>query len=183
MMRSKNVLVLLSGGIDSSALIYYYKSLSFTVKAMFVDYGQPAAIAEKVSAVKISEYYDVELLTIQLGFSIKLIGFEYSMRNALLINTALSYETDSYNLLALGIHSGTSYYDCSEEFINCYQRIIDGHFSGKVNLDAPFINLDKAEVYKYAKSINLPVNYTFSCENSSNIACNVCPSCKDRVRY
>ncbi len=178
-----SVLVLLSGGIDSSALIHYYKSLSFDTKALFIDYGQPTAKVERLSAKLITEYYDIELLTIELGFFIKTIGYEYSMRNALLINTALSANIDAFNVLAIGIHSGTDYYDSSLSFVIQYQEIIDGCFRGKIKLDTPFIDFKKSEVYEYAKSINLPIEKTYSCEVSETLPCNMCPSCKDRARY
>ncbi len=38
--ESKNALVLLSGGIDSSACLVFYLAQGFSISALFVDYGQ-----------------------------------------------------------------------------------------------------------------------------------------------
>jgi len=43
-MRKKEspALILLSGGIDSTACVHYYLDQKFDVKAVFIDYGQKA---------------------------------------------------------------------------------------------------------------------------------------------
>jgi 7-cyano-7-deazaguanine synthase len=38
----KHVLVLSSGGVDSTGCIQFFKKLKFEVEAIFFDYGQPA---------------------------------------------------------------------------------------------------------------------------------------------
>ena len=43
MNRNQNyVRALVSGGIDSTACINFYKNLNFDVEAIFVDFGQPS---------------------------------------------------------------------------------------------------------------------------------------------
>jgi len=53
----KSALILLSGGIDSTACIHYYLDGKFDVKAVFLDYGQKARVRELSSAKKIAKYY------------------------------------------------------------------------------------------------------------------------------
>jgi len=40
-MTARKVLVLASGGIDSTACLFYYKELGHEIEALFVDYGHP----------------------------------------------------------------------------------------------------------------------------------------------
>ena len=44
------MVVLLSGGIDSAAVLAAYMSPRHPVKALFVDYGQPARRSERAAA-------------------------------------------------------------------------------------------------------------------------------------
>ena len=59
-LTDKNVLVLLSGGIDSTC-IHYYQNLGYNVKGLFIDYGQPAANQENIIK-KISDILKIDFL-------------------------------------------------------------------------------------------------------------------------
>jgi len=45
-MATKRALVLASGGIDSTACLFYYKELGYDVEALFVDYRHPANVSD-----------------------------------------------------------------------------------------------------------------------------------------
>src|SRR5574340_1237820 len=84
-----NVIVLLSGGIDSSACINYYLQQGYQPKAFFVDYGQVVCKKENESAKKIAAHYGVELETINIDMAERFGKGELSGRNALFIFAAL----------------------------------------------------------------------------------------------
>jgi len=178
--KQKTVLVLLSGGIDSTACLNYYLKEKFDVIAVFIDYGQKAKTNELKSAKKIAEYYKVRLEEITLQtkkiFSIgEIIG-----RNAFLIISAIMYAPEFKGLISLGIHSGTIYYDCSESFVKSMNEILIGYTNGQVELDTPLLKWDKYMIYQYCKDNKIPIHLTYSCENGGEPTCGSCLSCLDR---
>ena len=50
----------------------------------------------------------------------------------------------------------------------------------KVNVCAPFVNMNKAEVVKTGLAINVPYEYTWSCYEGGDKQCGVCGTCRDR---
>ena len=50
--EKRGVIILLSGGIDSAACLHYYLKEKFSVRALFVNYGQAAGEREYESAKK-----------------------------------------------------------------------------------------------------------------------------------
>lgn len=60
-----NVLVLLSGGIDSSCCVAFYRQAGHAVTGVFVDYGQPVSQQEERSARAIGRHYTIPLHVIR----------------------------------------------------------------------------------------------------------------------
>ncbi|MFJ8518989.1 7-cyano-7-deazaguanine synthase [Lysinibacillus xylanilyticus] len=181
--KSNTVLVLASGGIDSAAVIKYYLSKNYMVSVLFYNYQQATKDKELKAIQSICDYYEVKLTKISLGFSLKNIKGEYVGRNALFLTIALSFLPSSYSRVAMGIHSGTPYYDCSETFLLDYQEILDGYFGGTVLFEAPFLHFTKEQIIDFCMTENVPINLTYSCERGSEEICNECPSCIDRSVY
>lgn len=171
---------MLSGGIDSTACIYYYLSQGFNIKGLFIDYGQSPAKKEKFSAVKIASHYDIKLDIVQFrGFG-KYQKGEIKGRNAILVLIPLLLYTKFNGVISMGIHKDTPYYDCSESFVNDIKVIINGYTNGEVTLDAPFLKWNKKMVYDYCKLNKIPIHLTHSCEVGVDKPCGKCLSCKDR---
>jgi len=172
--------VLLSGGIDSAACVRYYLDMNFRVKGLFIDYGQGARDNERKSATQIAKYYGIPLDKISLS-PVKHFGpGEIRGRNAFFIMGVLLFYPRLKGILSLGIHSGTPYYDCSEQFIRDIKTIVDGYTSGEVRIEAPFLTWDKAMIYTYCKEKVIPIDLTYSCEAGTTPPCGKCRSCKDR---
>jgi 7-cyano-7-deazaguanine synthase len=182
-MRRSNrstVTVLLSGGIDSTACVHFYIRQRFRVRPVFVDYGQPASKAESKSARAVSAFYRLPLRTISIhGPRIPRSG-EILARNLALVSSALMDVGLGTNLIALGIHAGTRYFDCSRAFTRLCERLLEGYTDGRVRIAAPFLAMNKGQVWKYCKLNHVPVNLTWSCEASSTKPCGKCLSCKDK---
>ena len=178
--KEANVTVLLSGGIDSSACLHFYLHQGSTPRPLFVDYGQPAARAEAESALAICTFYKVRLKTVKIkGPKIPKSG-EIMGRNLALISCALLDTGTDSNLIALGIHTGTNYFDCGEDFIKVCGTLLDGYSDGRARLAVPFLALNKAEIWRYCKENAVPLNLTWSCETNNKKACGMCLSCKDK---
>jgi 7-cyano-7-deazaguanine synthase len=178
--NSPVVCVLLSGGIDSSACVHYFRDQGSVVHALNVDYGQKAARAERKSARSIAGYFGVEFHEV----ACKGIGTYgpgvVPNRNALLLSLAAMRLGRIGGIAAIGIHDGTAYGDCSGAFLRAYRRVVDLSSDGRTQLAAPFLTWNKADIIAYASSSNLPFHLTYSCELGTRAPCGKCLSCKDR---
>jgi len=173
-------LVLLSGGVDSSCCVAFYRRLGYDVRGVFVDYGQPVNQKEEQSAKAIADHYSISVDIIRCsGPSVDFHG-EISGRNAFLVFAALLYVPQLTGLLALGIHAGTEYYDCSEHFAYAVNDILSGYRNGAAVLATPFLNWTKHEVYDFCIEHLVPIQLTWSCEVGPSSPCGRCSSCKDR---
>lgn len=180
--NAHRVLVLLSGGIDSSTCIAFYHEQGLTVKALFVDYGQPGARLERVAATAISRHYGIELHEANVrGVAGTPEGFVPG-RNVLLVAAALSTVVPDSGLIALGIHAGTPYPDCKPGFLTACQGLADVYHGGAVRVAAPFVEWSKADILTAARNLKVPLQRTYSCEAGKAVACGVCLSCLDRAR-
>lgn len=177
----KEVCVLLGGGIDSTALIPFYLSRGDTIQGLHFDYGQPNGEAELRAIRAVGIHYDVPVKNIELGLPIVSVRGEYLCRNAVLLLGAASILDSTDGRLSIGIHSGTPYYDCSTSFLTDIQRLLDGYFGGTVQVEAPFLEFTKRDVFDFCLRHRVPVDLTFSCERSNNNPCGECGSCKERM--
>ena len=179
---NSDVLMLLSGGLDSAACLKFYLDLGRTVTTMFVDYQQPTAEMEYAASTFISKFFGVELITISCnGMASKEPGL-INARNAFLLSLALMEAPASVSSIALGVHSGTNYKDCSTGFIQKMQDIFDIYAENgqkKIHIAAPFIEWNKHEIWMFAKNNDVPVDATYSCERGGKMPCGECLSCLD----
>ena len=177
----RRALVLASGGIDSTACLFYYKELGHEVEAIFVDYGHPANYEEHKHLKSLCNRYSIPLSLIKVsGMDIGL-KWEIRGRNGFFILTALMAKPTFTGLLSLGIHSDSSYYDCGKRFIELMSNLVSDYTQGTVQLDHPFVDMDKVDIVKYCKSHKVPLELTYSCQIGSLPPCGKCPSCKDRL--
>lgn len=178
-MHEEYVLLLLSGGIDSTACLHFYKDQFSEVDCLFVDYGQPALDMERRAVRSISDYYSINLKELQISGSLEQKDGEFFGRNALFLTLALTQFRAKSGLIAIGIHAGTGYDDCSFDFKRSMQGLFDQYKSKSVEVGAPFINWTKNEIWDYCREIKIPLNLTYSCELGLEQPCNKCKTCKD----
>ena len=174
------VAVLVSGGIDSAALLAFYLRQRFNVRALFVDFGQPAAKQESRAARAVCKHYDVRLSIITVKAGTPFSVGEVFGRNAFLVFAALLACGAEPRMIAVGIHAGSPYYDCGEGFLKSMQTVIDGYAAGGIKVAAPFLEWDKQTIWEFCKKVGVPVNSTYSCERGGGHVCGRCRSCKDR---
>lgn len=175
------IAVLLSGGIDSSACLHLLTETGRPCETLFVNYGQAAKVAEERSAHQVARHYRVPLRIIELkGTTHKADGL-IPARNLMLLSIALMERSPSVTSIALGIHAGTQYPDCSEEFLARAQGVTELCQPERVEVVAPFATWMKGDIICYCQEEQVPVNLTYSCELGDE-PCGRCLSCKDRMR-
>src|SRR5262249_49901541 len=152
------------GGIDSTACASFLLAQSYAVDGLFIDYGQAAAEREHQAVEAISRHLGISLQVVgstsDTGFSTG----ELTGRNAFFIFAALLFTRGRSGMIALGIHAGTQYYDCSEPFLKSISTVVSELTNGCVSVFAPFLTWSKRDVHDYFVSSRLPLDLTYSCE-------------------
>lgn len=174
-------LVLLSGGLDSVALVSFYRASGRDMLALYVDYGQLAARYERRAAVNVASHYGIDLIEITYTGVKKFSNGYIPGRNALLLSVALTEFPESSGVVSIGIHSGTDYVDSWGSFIEKMQDVYDVYADGRIQVDAPFLEWNKGQVYSLCINNRVPVELTYSCEVGTSPPCGQCLSCRDRI--
>jgi 7-cyano-7-deazaguanine synthase len=177
--RKNYVLILTSGGIDSTACICYYKRMKFNVEALFVDYGQIAKKKEIKAITLIAKYYKIKLNMITVKNTMAYTDGMILGRNAFLFFFALMNFKNAHGIIASGVHANTPYYDCSPMFIKDIQKIYDQYSQGTIKINAPFLHFNKKEIIQYCKLQKVPLKLTYSCELGLKQPCGKCATCRD----
>lgn len=206
-----DVVLLLSGGIDSTTALYKYKNEGKNVLCLIFDYGQ-SLIKEvdiaKNNAIRLG--MDYKIVKIDLSFSdssCSLISdnpiatgrsFEQidnnvptsyvEFRNGILLSYAVMLaECHKIPVIAGGFNGLQSgqYYDDTYEFIKAFEKAANAGTSPQyhVQIEAPFSKMEKSEIVKYGMSLGIDYEkYTWSCYKNGESPCNECDSCKQRIR-
>lgn len=183
MFAERKAAVLMSGGIDSTSCVHLLKDQGFAVHGIFVDYGQAARQQERLAVDRLKLLFDIDVHYLMVS---SLEGFgagELVGRNAYLISSAMFLGGIQQGVLAIGVHAGTPYYDCSPGFIDRMKQITEEHTDGHLTVSAPFLSWDKGKVYRYFGEAGLPIEATYSCELGTVPPCGACASCHDRRRF
>jgi 7-cyano-7-deazaguanine synthase len=179
----KKVVVLASGGLDSTACIAYYLHHGYPVELLWVNYEQKAARMERLAIRRVARFYKLPLQTIQikgLKWKADKNNPEYPGRNAIMAlcgATSLFHES---GLISMGIHAGTNYVDCSEAFQQQIANMIALLFHGAVAVDFPFATWSKADIAQFSVQYDAPIQLTYSCLEGTQPPCGKCESCLER---
>lgn len=179
-LEDSEILVLLSGGIDSTACLNFYVELSLPVCALFIDYKQPALQYEYDAAQAVAAHYKLPLIKGEWNGMLHSEPGYIQSRNLFLLSAALLEAPKSITAISIGIHAGTEYADCSPEFIAATQNIFDIYTGSKIHITAPFITWHKQDILQYVSDNNVPTHMTYSCEAGLKSGCGKCLSCLDR---
>lgn len=110
-------------------------------------------------------------------------------RNGLMLSAIAAlamakYPEDEVDIY-LGAHAddaaGNAYADCSEQFTEAIGKAIFIGTYEKVNLKAPLVNWNKAQVVKKGLELKVPYELTWSCYNGGDKPCGKCGTCIDRA--
>lgn len=200
-----NTVLIYSGGLDSTVLLYRLLEMGDRVRCLSVDYGQRHR-RELESARAICEEAGVEHLVADLsGLSPVLQGSaltsseiavpeghytDVSMkqtvvpnRNMLLLSVGISWAVSTKaDAVAYAAHGGdhTIYPDCRPAFFAAMQaaaELADWH---QVSLLAPFITMNKGEIASLGAELGAPLEKTWSCYKGGEAHCGACGTCVER---
>ncbi len=210
-LNNKSVVILTSGGLDSSTVAGLAKNLKAKIIGLSFDYGQRHN-RELKAAKKIAKYFEYEehkIIKLDLaswggssltdtqkkiptnGVNPKIIPNTYVPgRNTIFISVALSYaEAINADLIGLGVNSldYSGYPDCRPDYIEQFQKLANlsnkrGRENRPIKLWTPLINLNKEEIIELAFINNVPIEATWSCYLGGKKPCEKCDSCRIRIK-
>lgn len=110
-------------------------------------------------------------------------------RNGLMLAAVASFAVSTYpdNIvhIYIGAHAddaaGNAYADCSEAFTSAMFDAISIGTYNKVFVEAPLVDMNKAQVVKAGLNLHVPYSLTWSCYEGGDKACGTCGTCIDRL--
>lgn len=107
-------------------------------------------------------------------------------RNGLFLSVAASLAIqNNCQVVVYGAHkddaAGSAYPDCSIDFNEAINSAIREGSGGKVEIIAPFIDKNKADIVKEGLRLSVPFELTWSCYEGGEMPCGVCGTCRDRI--
>ncbi len=205
----KNIIVLVSGGMDSATLLWLAKKEFDEVYAISFDYGQKHKIeldfAKQLTEIAgVKKHFIVEIPHLKgiegsalTDENIEVPSEEYPnqppittvpMRNLNFLSIAASF-CDVYEIenIGIGIHSVDSPYpDCRAEFASSAEAAINSSSvmvakkKNRIRVYTPFLGMTKADVLKIGIDLGVPYEKTYSCYKGTIPPCGECATCQQR---
>jgi len=204
MKQSKTVLIY-SGGIDSTVLLYDLLNSGHDVQALSVNYGQRHSkeldCAKSLCKQLNVEHHAADLTALNPLLSgssltsphVQVPEGHYedeSMkatvvpnRNMILLSIATGWAMSTgASSVSYAAHSGDRaiYPDCREEFADAMNSVMEIAGWDKVSLNRPFSSLTKADIVKLGDELDVPFEQTWSCYKGGQVHCGVCGTCVER---
>lgn len=203
-MKSRpTVLLLLSGGMDSTVLLAYYLSKGYNVNTISIDYGQ-THVTECLYAEKIAGHYKVNHRHIELDKIFNMIPsaltgngtykdasyadggmMEVPMRNTIMLSIIAGIaKSNNIGIIAYAAHVDMSgnesvYPDCTTAFLNAIDKVME--IQG-IKVEAPFLKdrMTKADIAELGVRLGVDFNMTYSCYHGGKKPCGKCATCIER---
>ncbi|HEU0127412.1 MAG TPA: 7-cyano-7-deazaguanine synthase QueC, partial [Pseudonocardiaceae bacterium] len=188
----EHVVLILSGGLDSTVLGYRLRACGSRLTMLSFDYGQrhqrelEYAGRTAVKLAGVHQVIDLSAISgLLAGSSLTDTAIEVpkghytdlSMRvtvvpnrNAIMLDVAVAQAVVvKAGAVAFGVHAGDHpiYPDCRSAFLNAYQRMVllanEGFLAPQFAVLAPFIGLSKADIVTIGAELGVPFADTWSC--------------------
>jgi 7-cyano-7-deazaguanine synthase len=210
-MGKRLAVLIFSGGMDSTVLLWDYLSRDYRVLCLTFDYGQrhwrEIGAADRLVHLARQQFgkSNVEWIRIKAGWSHLLknnsqTGVEevpeghYTDENMkktvvpnrnmvfLAMATSVAIEQKA-DVLAFGAHGGDHaiYPDCRVAFVLAMAHAIGLADWHKVILEAPFVAWNKSEIARLGDKLKVPFAQTWSCYKGGEKHCGKCGTCVERA--
>lgn len=207
---SDKAVVLVSGGLDSSTVLALALQQGYRCYTLSFDYGQrhrsELEAAKRVSELmKVEEHKIVRLDLGTIGGSAltdttidvpeqETAGIPVTYvpaRNTVFLSIALGWaEVLEADTIFLGVNAVdySGYPDCRPEYISSFETMANlatraGVEGNKLSIQAPLMDMTKAEIISAGTSLGVDYSQTVSCYQASidGLACGKCDSCRLRI--
>lgn len=206
-MDNKKALVVFSGGLDSTVLLYKCVKLNKyrEVNAVTFSYGSKHNYEEAKRAEKTANILGVKWQKIEMDFIGQIFKSNllqnggdipeghYSeaimkktvvpFRNGIMLAIAAGLaESNELDLIVLGNHHGDHaiYPDCRPSFISSMADAIKNGTYSNLQLESPFCDWTKSQIIEMGDDIDTDFKNTYSCYKGGEVHCGVCSTCFER---
>jgi 7-cyano-7-deazaguanine synthase len=201
MSRETNCVVLLSGGLDSTVMLYWIKERYDKVFPLYINYGSSHMANEFCAAITTCKDLKLDLETVIITGSIfsgssltnkevktpddlkDTINVVVPFRNLNMISLAASY-ADKVDAGVIAISPTAEdrevFRDCRREFYDALEVSLKygSKYEQTYQILTPFINNTKEDIVRIGVDLDVDFSNTWSCYNpQDNIPCKVCPAC------
>lgn len=200
---NRNGLIVLSGGLDSTTLLYdYRKEIALAVT---FDYGSKHNHAEIPCAVHHCKQLSIEHCVIPLDFmgqyfrshllqnggdiplgsynSENMAATVVPFRNGIMLSIAAGFaESRGLQRIFIANHFGDHaiYPDCRAAFIQPMREAVCEGTTNRVELLAPYTDLQKHEIVAIGMPLGIDYSTTWSCYQGGEVQCGACATCCER---
>lgn len=203
MSEKKDILLVLSGGMDSTTMLYEYRDR--IAAAVNFDYGANHNRLERECARWHCQKLGVELVEIDMDFMTR--HFKSSLlegadaipegnyddanmrstvvpfRNGIMLAIAAGLaESRGLGYVMLANHAGDHaiYPDCRPEFAQAMDAAITAGTYAPVHLLTPYTLLSKADIAERGLRMGVDYDHTYSCYKGTEPPCGKCGTCRER---
>lgn len=201
----KKVVIILSGGLDSSVLLHSFHKQGFELRALSINYGQRHALeleyardqAELAKVpwklVDLSALSEVLPGSSQTDIRVPVPHGHYAEesmkqtivpnRNMILLSVAIGHAVaHKFDAVAYAAHAGDHaiYPDCRKPFVEA-MRVAAGLCDWReISILSPFINMNKADIVSEGSKLGVDFTQTYSCYEGGELHCGKCGTCVER---
>lgn len=182
--------LLASGGVESTALLYQEHAAGRPLRALWIDYGQRAARSERACVEFHCERLNIPLARLDLAALGAIFraeaahDFHVPLPHRNLVALALGFSFASAVraralVLALNRDDTQDYASAGAAFLSQW-RALGAALEPGVETQTPLIALTKAEVVCAGDALGVPWQHTYSCLLGHAPHCGRCPQCRKR---
>jgi 7-cyano-7-deazaguanine synthase len=201
---------LVSGGMDSCVTAAIAVQENDELAFLHVSYGQRTEARERRAFYELADHFNVvRRLAVSIEHLAKIGGSALTdpaipvaranpgateiptsyvpFRNSHLLSIATSWaEVIGARFIYIGAvaEDSSGYPDCRPEFYDAFQQAIRAGTKPEtdIRIVTPVIYLRKSQIVKRGLELNAPLELTWSCYQSEEVACGQCDSCALRLR-
>lgn len=200
---NKDAVIVISGGMDSTTLLYEFKDE--IAMAVTFDYGSTQNARERQFAIMHCKRLGIKHLIIPLDFihqyfKSSLLGSPDDIpegnyddenmkstvvpfRNGIMLSIACGIaESNGLKRVMIANHSGDHviYPDCRPSFVEAMSEAMQNGTYDHITVFAPYTDLNKADIARRGAALGLDYSETYSCYKGGEKHCGKCGTCRER---
>lgn len=202
--------VVFSGGLDSTTLLFKLKKEGHEIHAVTFSYGQKHSIeleyAKKITSLLGVDHKIVDISSLQTLLDSALTNPSIVIpkvpasaqhyetlkstvvpnRNAIFLSIATGFAQSigANNVFYAAHYSDRGIYpDCREEFVEAFEKMSRLSLdNNSLSIMSPFVRMNKSDIVRLGSELEVPYEMTWSCYGGDMKHCGTCSACRERKR-